>query len=214
MSVVKSILLVVHIASGFVALGAALFAASAKSLRMPHRAHVLAGRTFVHGMLGVVVTALALSLLGGSLLLLLVAVLTGYLAFAGWREAVRRCGQGTAIDRAAAVTMVVAGLAMAGWGTLMLLSEGVGGVVPLAFGGIGLSLATADLRRFGRAPDRAERIAQHMIRMMGATIAVLTAFLVVNVRFGPGWVVWLAPTAVLTPVIAVWARRIRAGTLA
>jgi hypothetical protein len=49
--------------------------------------------------------------------------------------------------------------------------------------------------------------------MMGATIAVITAFLVVNVRFDPGWVVWLAPTVVLTPLIIVWSRRARQGRL-
>jgi hypothetical protein len=52
-----------------------------------------------------------------------------------------------------------------------------------------------------------------MIRMMGATIAVLTASLVVNVRLEPGWLVWIAPTLVLTPFIAVWARRIRSGRM-
>ena len=48
---------------------------------------------------------------------------------------------------------------------------------------------------------------------MGATIAVVTAFLVVNVRFEPGWIIWLGPTVVLTPLIFVWAKRIRAGRL-
>jgi hypothetical protein len=62
--------------------------------------------------------------------------------------------------------------------------------------------------------DRITRIANHLIRMMGATIAVITAFLVVNVHFDPGWVVWLAPTVVLTPLIIVWSRRARQGRLA
>lgn len=32
-----------------------------------------------------------------------------------------------------------------------------------------------------------------------------------NVRFEPVFVVWLAPTAIITPVIALWTRRLRMG---
>ena len=213
METTRSILLFVHVACGFAALAAALVAASVKALGMSHRVHVLSGRVFVGGMLGIVVTALPLALLGGSLLLFLVAILSGYLAFAGWREAVRRTGSGAGLDRAAALLMVLAGAAMLGWGALLLIGENSGGIVLVAFGSIGLSLSVSDLRRMRRPSDRVERIVNHMSRMMGATIAVLTAFLVVNVRFEPGWVVWLAPTAILTPLIFVGATRIRAGRL-
>lgn len=206
-------MLALHIAAGSVALVASLAAASSKAFRVSHRVHVIAGRAFAMSMLGIVLTALPLSLLGGSLLLLLVAILSGYLGFAGWREAVRKDGAGTWSDRAAAILMVLAGVAMAGWGGLALAKGSLGGLVLLAFGAIGLALASSDLRRIGRPSDRADRIANHMIRMMGATISVLTAFLVVNVRFEPGWLVWIAPTALLTPLIVVWARSIRAGRL-
>ncbi len=110
--------------------------------------------------------------------------------------------------------MVLAGLVMCGWGALALVGGSMGGIVLGVFGTIGLSLATTDLRRIGRPAERTTRIANHMVRMMGATIAVITAFLVVNVRFEPGWVVWIAPTAVLTPLIVAWSRLIRRGRLA
>jgi hypothetical protein len=34
---------------------------------------------------------------------------------------------------------------------------------------------------------------------------------VVNVRIEPAFVVWLAPTVVLAPVIAYWTARVRGG---
>lgn len=207
----EPILLAAHIASGFAALASALVAASVKALRLPHRWHVLAGRVFVAGMAGIFLTAVPLALMGGVLFLLLVAVLSLYLALAGWREAVRARGRSAWIDRTAPIAMILAGAAMAGWGTLGLVAGNFGGIVLLVFGAIGLLVAIEDLRRIGRSAAGPARIAHHMSRMMGATIAVVTAFLVVNVRFEPGWIVWLGPTALLTPVIFVWARRIRAG---
>lgn len=208
-----AILLAIHIAAGLAALASALLAASIKALRLPHRWHVVSGRVFVAGMFGIFLTAVPLSLIGGILFLLLVAILSLYLAIAGWREAVRHRTGGAWIDRAAPIAMVLAGTAMAVWGGLGLVAGNVGGIVLLAFGAIGLLVSFEDLRRIGRPSEGAARIAHHMSRMMGATIAVVTAFLVVNVHFEPGWVIWLGPTVLLTPVIFVWARRIRAGRL-
>lgn len=206
-------LLAIHIASGSVALAASLAAPACKVLRMPHRLHVAAGRIFGWAMLGIVLTALPLAFDGGSLLLLLVAVLSGYLAFAGWREAARRSGTRSWIDRTAAILMVAAGAVMSGWGGLLLANGHGGGIVLVAFGAIGLLLSVGELRRAGRPVDQPTRLVIHMSRMMGATISVLTAFLVVNVRFEPGWIVWLAPTVVLTPMIFWMAGSIRSGEL-
>jgi hypothetical protein len=164
-------------------------------------------------MLVIFVTAVPMALLGGSLIPLLVAVLSGYLAMAGWRKAVRHRGGGAWIDRSAAIAMVVAGIAMVGWGALGLVNGQMGGLVLVAFGAIVLSMSESGLRRLGRPAERATRLLNHTSRMMGATIAVLTAFLVVNVRFDPGWAAWLAPTAVLRPMNFAWARSIRAGRL-
>lgn len=214
MTELASILLAVHIASGFAALAAALVAASVKALGLPHRWHVLAGRVFVAGMFGIFLTAVPLSLIGGILFLLLVAILSLYLAIAGWREAVRHRSRGAWIDRVAPIAMILAGTAMAGWGVLGLVAGNFGGIVLLVFGAIGLLVSIEDLRRIGRRVEGRARIAHHMSRMMGATIAVVTAFLVVNVHFEPGWIVWLGPTMLLTPVIFVWAKRIRAGRFA
>jgi hypothetical protein len=213
MEALRQALVAVHIAAGFAAIAASITAASSKALHLPHRVHRIAGRAFALAMLGIVVTAVPMALLGGNLLLLLVAILSGYLAFAGWREAVRSRTTAAWPDRAAALLMMLAGSAMIALGVFVVTRGNAGGIVLLAFGAIGGSLAWTDLRRIGRPCDRPTRIANHLIRMMGATIAVITAFLVVNVRFDPGWIVWLAPTVVLTPLIIVWSRRARQGRL-
>ena len=40
--------------------------------------------------------------------------------------------------------------------------------------------------------------------MMGGTIAVVTAVLVVNVNIEPQWIFWILPTLLITPIIAWW----------
>jgi hypothetical protein len=36
--------------------------------------------------------------------------------------------------------------------------------------------------------------------MTGAFVSTVTAFIVVNIQMEPGWVLWLLPTAILTPL--------------
>ena len=47
--------------------------------------------------------------------------------------------------------------------------------------------------------------------MLAGTISALTAVLVVNFTFNPPFVLWLAPTALLTPLIVWWNRRLQGG---
>ena len=43
----------------------------------------------------------------------------------------------------------------------------------------------------------------HIGRMGGSFIATSTAFLLTNIHFEPAWIVWLAPTVIGSPIIAV-----------
>lgn len=56
-----------------------------------------------------------------------------------------------------------------------------------------------------------ERIVHHVNAMMGASIAVLTAFVVTDFTIEPQFVLWLAPTVLISPTIALWTRKLRAG---
>ncbi len=93
-----------------------------------------------------------------------VAVFSFYLVLTGWLRARHRSGVPGRADWIAALSMLVAAVAMVAWGV--------------------------------------------------SAIAAFTAFTVVNVRFEPAFVVWLAPTVVLTPVIVVWTARVNRGKIA
>jgi hypothetical protein len=41
----------------------------------------------------------------------------------------------------------------------------------------------------------------HIGGMGGGYIATVTAFVVVNVKMNPGWILWLLPTAIGAPII-------------
>jgi hypothetical protein len=46
--------------------------------------------------------------------------------------------------------------------------------------------------------------------MLGATIAALTAFTVVNIHTHPAYIAWIAPTILVLPVMLWWQKRVRA----
>jgi UDP-N-acetylmuramyl pentapeptide phosphotransferase/UDP-N-acetylglucosamine-1-phosphate transferase len=108
--------------------------------------------------------------------------------------------------------MVVTSVTMVLLGMFMLISGETIGLVLLVFGGIGAVLSYTDLRTLsaGRI-DSKQRIAEHLTRMLAGTIATITAFLVTNVSIEPVFLLWLAPTVVITPLIVWWNRRIQAG---
>lgn len=201
-----------HIAAGTVAMVAATVAIGSKTANLTHRAHVLSGQMYVGAIAVVVVTALALAVLRPAPVMLLIALFSGYFVWAGWRLARNRGGTPTTGDRAAAWLMAAVSVVMAGWCLLAIGRGEPSGIIVVVFGVIGLVAVREDLGRLRAGGVRGrERISAHLGRMLGATIATLTAVLVVNVDVEPQVLVWLTPTIVLTPVIVWWERRLRAG---
>ena len=104
------------------------------------------------------------------------------------------------IDKVFAAIMFAIGVIMVSYGGYIAMSGGVVEVSLLLFGAIGTLFSISDLRRKIGTP-----IAPRFLgRNFGALIAAITAFLVVNINL-PGALqifVWIAPTAVLTPMIA------------
>ncbi|HEY2992636.1 MAG TPA: hypothetical protein VGM22_07490 [Methylomirabilota bacterium] len=200
------LLLWLHIASGHVALAAAV---GAMLTRKGSRWHVYTGRLFTLGMALVFVTAVPMTLIKPNLFLLLIAIFSFYLALTGWLRARNRTGARLPGERFTAAVMAVTAAGMLARGVLMLAGGRSMGTVLLVFGGIGGALAALDLRQ---APERyrgAARIAGHLSRMLAGTVATVTAFSVVNIRLEPAVIVWLAPTVVFTPLIVYWNVRIR-----
>ena len=111
--------------------------------------------------------------------------------------------------------VALAGLGMLGWGAQGIMAgSGAQPVILVAFGSIGLTMALADWRDWARGPVAGKaRIARHLGRMLGGTIATITAAGVVNLGFLPDLVVWLGPTALITPVIFWWTARVTRGAV-
>ena len=197
-----ALLLTIHIAAGFTALTAAAVAVLTPK---GERAHVYAGRVFVLGMALVFLTALPMTVMKPNLFLLLVAIFSFYLALSGWLRARNRRGVPRAAEWIAAGAMVLAAFAMCARGVVVLRAGDSMGTVLLVFGGIGGLLVARDLQSLrAHRYTGTTRIVAHLTRMLAGTIAAVTAFTVVNVRLEPQFVVWLAPTVVLTPVIVYW----------
>jgi hypothetical protein len=79
------------------------------------------------------------------------------------------------------------------------------GIVPVVFGLLGMVLSGVDLWKFARPPaDQSAWWFAHMTGMLGSYIATVTAFSVVNLAFLPVTARWLWPTALGTPLIALW----------
>jgi uncharacterized membrane protein (UPF0136 family) len=209
---IYSVLLAVHIAAGTVGLIAALLSVLNKAFNANHRWHVYTSSAFVIAMATIFVTATVMSLLKLNIFLLLVGVFSFYLAFSGWRYARNRKGTPTGLDWTTAITMLVASGVMVVFAGYLFLTGNGRGVIIAVFGLIGGLLAFFDYRSLRRGGLKGkERIIRHLIMMLGGTIAALTAFTVVNINVQPALIPWLTPTVLITPVITVWSRRIRAG---
>ena len=206
------LLLLIHIIAGFTALTAAAVATLSKTLDIPHRWHVYSGRVFFWGMVGVFITAIPLAIIRPNTFLFLIAILSFYFALAGWRYGTHRPGTPRPLDWVSGGVMVLVAAIMILFGLFLLSRGNTNGITMIVFGAIGATLSLADLRNLRHGGARgSERIAQHLTMMLAATIATLTAFLVTNVTVRPEFIVWLAPTLVITPMIVVWNRRIRGG---
>ncbi len=202
-------LLGVHIAAGSIALLAAVVAlATAKG----GVNHLRSGRVYAIGMTLIFLTALPLAMLGSNIFLLLIAVFSFYLVFAGWRFARNRRGNPQAVDWAAVGILGLTGLGMWGYGAVLSTRGDSQWVTMLIFGFIALALALADGYfhfRLAKGKSRAgkQRIQRHLTNMLAGTIATITAVMVVNVDLNPVWIPWILPTVVITPLIVWWNRR-------
>ncbi len=214
----RDALLAVHIAAGVIVLLAACIAVFSKSRASAHRLHVISGTAFTLGMGVIFVTSMPLAILGSSLFLGMIGIFSGYLALSGWRYARNRSGIPVITDWLAVGLMMAVGVGMMIFGGFLLTQGQNMGIVMLVFGGIAVFLANTDLQIFrNNAAKGKERIVQHLTMMLSGTIAALTAFSAnVLSRVLPddlGFVAWLWPTLLITPLIIHWGRRVRANLI-
>lgn len=202
------IILTFHIFCGVVALFVAPGAMLTRKGGLWHRRW---GKIYFWAMAAVASTALLLTFLRPGLFLALVAVFSFHLAFTGYRVLYRKTPDQRAglLDWGATALMLGGGAGLVGYGLYSLGTSGLG-VVAIVFGGIGLVVASLDVRAFLRPPaDRRAWWFTHMRRMIGAYIATVSAFSAVNFLFLPTLVRWLWPTVVGAIGTLVWTHHYR-----
>ena len=207
-----NILLTIHIIAGFTALFMAAVAVLTKTFNFDHKWHKYSGRVYHWGMIAVFVTALPMTYLNPNPFLFLIAIFSYYSAFVGWRLAVNRKGVPTIAEWGSVGIMGVTAVGMLLFGVYLLITGISDGVTLIVFGIIGAVMTRSDLKMYRAGGVKGkDRIIVHLGRMLGATIATLTAFVVTNFVFEPAFILWLAPTVLITPIITWWSIQVRRG---
>jgi len=196
------ILLPIHILAGTIAL---LCAAMAVSSEKGKKLHVLSGRTYFWCMVAIFLTSIPMSIITNNIFLFLIAIFSFYLAFAGMRFARNRKGVTTTLDWIIVSLMILSGVGMWILAAIYFMNNNSQYIPLLVFGFLAIALGYADFKSHkNKTAIGKERLSRHLTNMMGGTIAVITAVLVVNVDLEPAWVWWVLPTALITPVIFWW----------
>ena len=200
------ILLSIHILAGSVAL---VSAALALSTEKGKKFHVLIGKAYFWSMVIIFLTALPMSIITGNVFLFLIAIFSFYLAFSGMRFAKNRTGVPTRVDLIAVNFMFLSGVGMWILAIIFFIDNDSQFITLTVFGFLALFLGYGDFQTFkDQTAIGKERIAKHLTNMMGGTIAVVTAVLVVNPPTNPEWVWWILPTVLITPVIFWWNKKV------
>ena len=210
MEIIFKIMLALHIFAGTAGLLAGSFA---MILPRSGKKHKAAGNIFFWAMTLVFVSSLYMSLYTSNWFLLCIGVFSFYLAASGKRA--------TAFKSAAAYKngpslpdhIIGTGGMLGGVGMLVLaimfLTRGDSfAVVPAVFGSISVWLAAHGYRDFKIPPvKKGQWVINHGTRMGGAYVAMVTAFIVVNVEMEQRWILWLLPTVLILPLISFQIKR-------
>jgi uncharacterized membrane protein len=195
--------LLLHIVNGTVALVIAPLAMITVKGGLWHRRW---GKIYFWAMAGVALTATVMCFIRSGVFLFLIAIFSFYMALTGYTALRRKRLEDRPglLDWCAAIAMLLAGIAFVATGVLDA-NLGSQRWVRIVFGSIGLVLSGVDIRRFFK-PSQGKRswMFAHMGRFLGAYIATVTAFSVVNLQFLPYLWRWLWPTAIGVPLIIIW----------
>lgn len=205
---IDSILLIVHIASGMIALGSGLLAAF---FRKRKGAHSKAGNSYFYSMLACAVSAIFLSSLRFNPFLMGIGWFTLYMVIGG-----KWVLRGSAAELKAfwkyyalAGAIISTGMIVTA-GYFMITYSWNRGFILLVFGFLQSVFTFADIYK-SPAHNPKRRVPKHINKMSGAFIATISAFLVTNITFLPTLVIWLGPTIAGSILIYLahrnWAKR-------
>lgn len=160
-------------------------------------------------------SSLVLSCLHPNYFLFMVGLFTLYMVSSGKRYLKHKKIETQRIenvDWAISIIMLIGGLLFVGLGIWFILKANLFGLVFVVFGSFGLLFVWQDFLYFNKKSSiKNYWLIGHLQRMTGAFIASITAFLVVNAKYFPdiipGFVYWLLPTIIFTPLIVKWSKK-------
>ena len=212
-------MILLHVISGFLALGCGAVAIATKKGK---GIHVIGGRIYFWSMVLVAVTAFYLSIVHVIPFLFLIAVLSFYLTWTGYKAIHwKNKSLPTSVfwfDTVLSHLVALFGIIMTVLSLLAWLdihfNDAISSlrIVLLVFGIGTLIFAGEDLLMFYRKNSSSTFwwMYTHIGRMLGAYIGTFTAFLVVNGTFFPSpLIAWLSPTVIGTPFIFYWIKKYR-----
>ncbi len=210
------IFLIVHIAGGSIGLLTGLFNIIQKKGGKKHK---LIGRVFYFSMLMAGLSSLVLSCLKPNYFLFMVGLFTLYMVVSGQRYlnySQQERQEIEKIDWVISIIMLLSGLLFIGLGTWSIVKLNLFGLVFVTFGTLGLLFVWQDFLNFNKKNSTKNHwLIGHLQRMTGAFIASITAFLVVNAKYFPdsipGFVYWILPTIIFTPLIIKWSNKYQAN---
>lgn len=196
MEILIKIVLILHIIAGNVALISGAISMISKKGNAVHKRF---GKIFFYAMMIITVTALFLSIAKSSEFLLYVGIFVFYQIYSGFKAIKNKSLRHNWLDGIIILAAFINGIAMVASGAIVLM----------VFGGITFLLMFTEWQVFsayrkGKELPRLSWLAKHIGMMTGSYIGAFTAFLVVNIQFEPGWVIWLAPTVVFVPLMQYW----------
>lgn len=202
-----------HAVTGVVALFVAPLAMAVHKGGTWHRRW---GKVFFYAMIVVCLTAVIMAVLHPqNFWLALIAVFSFHMVASGYRSLyLKKLHEGLKPAAADLWLHGIAGVFNGGlliWGLshLFMKTHDVRSILYTVFGAIGMFMVVLNVTRFyKRKHDKREWFFGHITGMLGGYIATVSAFSAVN--FGawfpwmPSWLVWLWPTLIGAPLIALW----------
>ncbi|MFT6726795.1 MAG: putative membrane protein [Litorivivens sp.] len=202
---ISKILIVVHAATGGLALLAGLLALIFKKGSTKHKR---TGIIFYYSMLLSAVIALFVACMPNheSVFLFLIGLFSSYFILTGYRAVrFKLANPNLKIDKIIAYGMLITALGMILYPIIIL---GKLNIVLGVFGLVGGAFAINDLRKFkDLVVLKKNWIKMHLGKMLGGYISATTAFVVVNNVF-PSFYGWFIPGVIGTFYIVYWQRKV------
>jgi uncharacterized membrane protein len=201
-----TLLLYIHIAGGMTSLIVGFYVIMARKGDKNHR---LVGLVFFYSMLISALISLPMALMHPNPFLFVVGVFTAYLLVTGQAYLhIKRVEDVRMRNWVYTGIMLLFGLGFLVMAARMFWIGNNFGTVMAVFGLISISLSALDYRNFkGKSKYSNFGLTTHIQRMVGAYIASVTAFVVVNNTLLPNVIAWLAPTFVFVPLVIIWQRK-------